>query len=54
MANRARQYCSQILMYAVAIGKIDRDFTVDIKGSFDQKRKQNTSLHCSRMKYPNF
>ncbi|MBI1302046.1 MAG: tyrosine-type recombinase/integrase [Alphaproteobacteria bacterium] len=30
MANRARQYCSQILRYAIAIGKAERDFTVDI------------------------
>ncbi|MEZ5918615.1 MAG: tyrosine-type recombinase/integrase [Alphaproteobacteria bacterium] len=30
MANRARQYCSQILRYAIAIGKAQRDFTVDI------------------------
>ena len=30
MANRARQYSSQILRYAIAIGKADRDFTVDI------------------------
>ncbi|NCC51122.1 MAG: DUF4102 domain-containing protein [Spartobacteria bacterium] len=30
MANRCRQYCSQILRFAVAIGKADRDFTVDI------------------------
>jgi integrase len=31
---RLRQYCSQILRYAVAHGKIERDFTVDIKEAF--------------------
>lgn len=30
MANRARQYTSQIFRYAVAIGKAERDFTMDI------------------------
>lgn len=31
---RLRQYCSQILRYAVAHGKIERDFTVDIREAF--------------------
>lgn len=30
MANRARQYTSQILRYGVAIGKAEKDFTMDI------------------------
>lgn len=41
MANRARQYCSQILMYAVAIGKADRDFTVDIKNATTKKKTKH-------------
>ncbi len=30
MANRARQYCSQILRYGMAIGKAERDYTTTI------------------------
>jgi integrase len=41
MANRARQTCSQVLMYAVAIGKADRDFTVDIKGALVKKKTKH-------------
>ncbi|MCI5060201.1 MAG: site-specific integrase [Alphaproteobacteria bacterium] len=38
MTNRARQYVSQILRYGVAIGKAERDFTVDIAGALTKKR----------------
>jgi hypothetical protein len=31
MASRARQYCSQIFRYGVAIGKAERDFTADLR-----------------------
>lgn len=30
LARRARQYCSQILRFAIAHGKVERDFTLDI------------------------
>ena len=38
MANRARQYCSQILRYAVALGKAQRDYTVEISDALVTKR----------------
>lgn len=38
MANRARQYTSQILRYAVACGKAERDFTVDISDALAVRR----------------
>ncbi|AXG72983.1 DUF4102 domain-containing protein [Flavobacterium arcticum] len=34
LLRRSRQYCGQILRYAVAHGKIERDFTADIREAF--------------------
>lgn len=41
MASRARQYCSQVLQYAVAIGKAERDFTIDIKSALAKKKTKH-------------
>jgi integrase len=38
MANRAKQYCSQILRYAVACGKADRDYTLDIQDALATRK----------------
>lgn len=38
MANRARQYCSQILRYGVAIGKAKRDYTLEIGDALATRR----------------
>lgn len=41
MANRARQYTSKILRYAIAIGKADRDFTLDISDALAIHRMEH-------------
>ncbi|MBK9505567.1 MAG: tyrosine-type recombinase/integrase [Bacteroidetes bacterium] len=41
--KRARQYCSQILRYAVANGWVERDVSVDIIGAFKQVRVKHYS-----------
>lgn len=41
MANRARQYCSQILRYGVAIGKVERDFTIDISNALAVRKTKH-------------
>lgn len=38
MRNRARQYCSQIFRYAMAIGSADRDYTTDIGDALAVRR----------------
>ena len=38
MANRARQYCSQILRYGVAFGKAERDYTIEIGDALAVRR----------------
>lgn len=40
-ANRARQYTSQILRYAIAMGKAERDFTLDISDALAIHRTQH-------------
>lgn len=41
MANRARQYTSQIFRYAIANGKAERDFTLDIGDALAVHRTQH-------------
>lgn len=41
MASRARQYCSQILRYAVARGKAERDFTADLSDALAVRKVQH-------------
>lgn len=41
MASRARQYCSQIFRYAVARGKAERDFTVDLADALAIRKVQH-------------
>ena len=45
MVKRLRQHCSQILKYGVAIGKAERDFTLDISDALaTQKTKHHPAL----------
>lgn len=41
MIYRSRQYCSQILRFAVAHGKVERDFTSDIRDAFPARSVQH-------------
>lgn len=41
LASRSRQYCSQIFRYAIACGKAERDFTIDISNALPTKRVQH-------------
>ncbi len=41
LANRARQYCSQIFRYAIACGKATRDYTIDIGDALVTHRVQH-------------
>lgn len=41
MIYRSRQYCSQILRFAVAHGKVERDFTFDIRDAFPVRSVQH-------------
>ena len=43
--RRAKQYCSQILRYAVATGRAERDLTVDLAGALKtRKTKHHASI----------
>jgi integrase len=41
MVKRIRQHCSQILKYGVAIGKAERDFTLDIRDALATQKTQH-------------
>jgi integrase len=41
MVKRLRQHCSQILRYGLAIGKAERDFTVDIRDALATKKTKH-------------
>lgn len=41
MVKRLRQHCSQILRYGVAIGKAERDFTVDIRDALATRKTKH-------------
>ncbi len=38
LANKTRQYCSQIFRYAIACGKAERDYTIDISDALAKRR----------------
>jgi len=41
MVKRLRQHCSQILRYGVAIGKAERDFTMDIRDALATRKTKH-------------
>jgi len=38
LANKTRQYCSQVFRYGIACGKADRDYTIDISNALPRKQ----------------
>jgi integrase len=41
LAHRAHQTCGQIFRFAVAIGKADRDISLDLRGALKVRKKEN-------------
>lgn len=53
LANRAMQYCSQIFMYGIATGRVDRNPASDLKGALKTHVKKNYA-HLKEIELPEF
>lgn len=53
LANRAMQYCSQIFMYGIATGRLDRNPANDLKGALKTHVKKNYA-HLKEIELPEF
>jgi hypothetical protein len=53
LANRALQYCSQIFMYGIATGCVDRNPASDLKGALKTRVKKNYA-HLKEIELPEF
>ena len=53
IAHRALQTCGQILRYAVATGKAERDISTDLRGALKTRKKENYS-HLEAKELPEF
>ncbi len=53
LANRAMQYCSQIFMYGIATGRVERNPATDLKGALKTHVKKNYA-HLKEIELPEF
>jgi len=53
MARKARQTCGQVIRYAIAIGKAERDIAADLKGALKTRKVQNHN-HLAEIDLPEF